>query len=163
MSGPTNINMQDYQNNSPLTAEKVQQLLKEENEARRPQRCCLNVSMSVVSAILMAGMAYCIYDIGSLRKVVEKGIQPTIAPSLPDCPTQTPPTPLTCPDCPTQITPTQPSCPTHDKTIQEFLAKRLFGSDFQQIEIYDGQIYLFHKQALPHTSARVSDDQNGQY
>ena len=119
--------MQEYQNNSPLTAEKVQQLLEEDREARRPRSCCKNVSRSVVYAIIMAGIAYSIFDINSLHNKIEK---------YPSCP-------------PSNST---SKCSYPDTASLAALDTLKF---FDTIMTFEGSVYLLHKKALLHASAHV--------
>ena len=64
-----------------LSAEKVQSLLREEDEARRPRRCCHNLARSAVYAILMAGIGYCIYDFNSLNTEIRNSWScPSVSP-----------------------------------------------------------------------------------
>ena len=87
--------MQEYQNYRPLNRTDVEDVLKEEREARRPQRCCKNVSKSVVYATLMAGIAYLIFDNYNLRKEIKKS---------------------TCPSNPRCLSPVTTNCPSSPST-----------------------------------------------
>ena len=69
--------IQDHQNNN--SPQKVQSLLREEDEARRPRRRCHNLARSAVYAILMAGIGYCIYDFNSLHTEISKSC-PSVSP-----------------------------------------------------------------------------------
>ena len=153
MSGQMSIPMQEYQNNSPLTVEIVQKLLDENHEARRPRRWCSNASRSVVYTFLMAGIAYCIVDMHSLRKLIQKCMStpPKCASTSPYSTTYpttqylTSPstaTPTTCPSCPTQETPPEISL--------EIL------KSFDNWANFHSNIYLLSKKTVTHDEARVS-------
>ena len=149
MSGPININMQEYENNSPLSPEKVRELLREDHEARRRHRCCRGVSRSVVYAILMAGIAYCIYDNHSLRKDIQMSISQTLNHTIPSCLYQT---------CSSPVTPTCPSSKSSLRVHAILLAKKMLDNDFAAVGIHAGSVYFRGKQtAKDHASARVSE------
>ena len=178
MSCGANMKMQEdhgeNSNNNRLTAHRMEELLKEDHEARRQQRRCLNLVRFIGFSFLMAGIAYCIYDINSIKSSYPSSKNtcpsPTPCPSLvsqncPACSTPIPCPPVprisqTCPSpspCPSTALKTCPSCPSvkaPNRALQ-IMAEKLFGNAFDSIKIFKNSLYLLRKLPTNHTEARV--------
>ena len=177
--------MQDHgenSNNNRLTAHRMEELLKEDHEARRQQRRCLNVVRFIGYSFLMAGIAYCIYDINSIKSTcpTSRNNPPCqakcVTSTCPTCPactlamSGTSPVTPTCPACPTpipcppvprisQTCPSPSPCPsTILKTCPPCPSCRSPDRALQVMAGFKNSLYLLRKLPTNHAEARVRID-----